>query len=74
MRPGLLQRNGALGSPSRSIKRHAARIRSSNVLPITLAPTQRLLNPLKTHSSNTRNFAVQILPRHQQKLEHKHST
>ena len=43
-------------------------------LPITLAPTQRLLNPLKTHSSNTRNFAVQILPRHQQKLEHKHST
>ena len=27
-------------------------------LPITLAPTQRLLNPLKTHSSNTRNFAV----------------
>ena len=43
-------------------------------LPITLAPTQRLLNPLKTHSSNTRNIAVQFLPRHQQKLEHKHST
>ena len=34
-------------------------------------PTRR---PLKNHSSNSSNFAVQILPRHQQKLEQKHTT
>ena len=37
-------------------------------------PTPPTRRPLKNHSSNSSNFAVQILPRHQQKLEQKHTT